>query len=170
MNVIRRINSGIARFETWILVCIVLFMVCAAFSQVILRNFFNYAIEGADIFLRHLVLWIGFIGASLATRDEKHIAIDLLTRFDIPLLKKITPIISNIFSAAISFILMYASWLFVVSEKEYDTVLFSNSLVGDVSAWYLEIIIPIGFAMTGLRFVLNCFLPTEKNDEGELET
>jgi len=45
--------------------------------------------------------------------------------------------------------LAYAGWQFVASEKEYNTVLF-----GSFKAWYLEIIIPIGFFMIGLRLLL----------------
>ena len=62
------------------LVVIVLFMVVLAFLQVLLRNIFDQSFLWGDPLLRHLVLWVGFIGASLATREEKHINIDVLGR------------------------------------------------------------------------------------------
>jgi TRAP-type C4-dicarboxylate transport system permease small subunit len=84
MNVIHRINSWIEKGETALIVFIVIFMVFLAFLQVVLRNVFSQGLLWGDILLRQLVLWIGFIGASLATREEKHINIDLFCKIDHP--------------------------------------------------------------------------------------
>ena len=79
MLFVQRLNAFVAKIESWILVAIVLLMVTMSFLQIILRAF-SIGILWGDIFLRHLVLWVGFIGASLATREEKHINIDVLSR------------------------------------------------------------------------------------------
>ena len=71
MKFLNKINNWISLLEDWILVSIVLFMVLMAFLQVILRNIFDMGIIWGDILLRHLVLWIGFIGASLATKKKQ---------------------------------------------------------------------------------------------------
>ena len=105
MRIIRKIDDAVARCEAGFLVLIVVFMVLASFGQVFLRNFFNYAIEGADIILRHLVLWVGFIGASLAVRTDKHINIDVFSRISSPQVKKATRIIIFLFTMIICFIL-----------------------------------------------------------------
>ncbi|MBN2382872.1 TRAP transporter small permease [bacterium] len=150
MKLILALDRKLARCETWLLVLIVCFMVVAAFTQVILRNFFNFAITGTDIFLRHLVLWIGFIGASLATHSEKHIVIDVLSRVSGPRLKKVTRIAVLLFAAGITGVLCRAAFVFVRSEYDYGTTLF-----GSMPAWTLELIIPLGFLMIGLRFLLH---------------
>ena len=147
MHWLETIDRVIAKIETGFLVIIVLIMVLFSFTQVLLRLFFDEGIMWADIFLRHLVLWVGFIGASLATRDNKHINIDLLNRYlkgkSIPLVA----IVINSFAMYISFLLAQAGWRFVMDEKEYATMLFGN-----VPAWYFQIIIPIGFALMAFRF------------------
>ena len=51
-----------------------------AFLQIFLRNVFTTGLAWGDLVLRNLVLWIGFIGATLATREGKHINIDILSR------------------------------------------------------------------------------------------
>jgi len=99
--------------------------------------------------LRHLVLWVGFIGASLATREEKHINIDVFSRLTRGNVKLYTQALVYFFSMYISWLLADASWNFVLEEKEYKTILFN-----DIAAWYFQIIIPIGFAMMSLRFAL----------------
>ncbi len=147
MRWLEKLDKIIARFETWLLVVIVLLMVLFAFTQVLLRLLLDEGIMWADIFLRHLVLWVGFIGASLATRDNKHINIDLLNRFLKGKSIFITAIIINGFALYISYLLAQAGWRFVMDEREYATMLFAN-----VPAWYFQIIIPVGFGLMAFRF------------------
>lgn len=150
MQVLQKLNSYIARLESWILVVIVLLMVFLSFAQVVLRNVFDQGILWGDIFLRHLVLWVGFIGASVATQEEKHINIDVFTRFMKGKGKYFTQALVNAFAASVSFLLMQAAWTFVMEEKEFATMLFN-----DIPAWYFQIIIPIGFGLMTARFMIN---------------
>ncbi len=149
MNLLRRMNDAVAKVELWLLVFIVLTMVILAFLQVLLRNVFDQGILWGDTFLRHLVLWVGFIGASLATKDEKHINIDILTRFLHVRAKPVVQILTNVFAGIICFVLSKAGLTFVLQEIEFGTILFN-----DIPAWYFEIIIPAGFALMGIRFFL----------------
>lgn len=149
MDLIRKLNGYVAKVENYLLVVIVLVMVAMAFFQVVLRNVFDEGILWGDIFLRHLVLWVGFIGASLATRDEKHINIDVFTRFAKGKSKFIFKSIIYLFSALICWLLTDASWAFVLEEIEYKTTLFA-----DIPSWYMQIIIPVGFALMTIRFFL----------------
>jgi len=147
-KILQSVDSGLAYVETGLIILILGSMVLLSFLQVLMRNFFDTGILWGDIFLRHLVLWVGFIGASLATREEKHINIDLLTRL-IP--KKIVPfakIVIDITSVIICLVLVKAGWEFVSMEIEANTTLFQN-----VPSWYFEIIIPVGFALIALRFI-----------------
>jgi len=147
-KILQSVDSGLAYVETGLIILILGSMVLLSFLQVLMRNFFDTGILWGDIFLRHLVLWVGFIGASLATREEKHINIDLLTRL-IP--QKIVPfakIVIDVTSVIICLVLVKAGWEFVSMEIEANTTLFQN-----VPSWYFEIIIPVGFALIALRFV-----------------
>lgn len=150
MRHLQKVNAIIAQVESWILVAIVLIMVLFSFAQVVLRNVFDQGILWGDIFLRHLVLWVGFIGASVATREEKHINIDVFSRFAKGRLKYFVQSLVSLFAAFVSFLLTQASWTFVMEEKEFATMLFN-----DIPAWYFQIIIAIGFALMTLRFIIN---------------
>jgi TRAP-type C4-dicarboxylate transport system permease small subunit len=149
MKLLERINSYLEKIESTLLIIIVSVMVVLAFLQVVLRNLFAQGILWADIFLRHLVLWVGFIGASLATREEKHIVIDLFTRFLSKRKKNIARVITNLFAFIICLFLADAGWTFVQYEKSGGTILFNN-----IQAWYFQIIIPIGFLLMAFRFLL----------------
>ena len=121
-----------------------------SFAQVVLRNVFDQGFLWGDIFLRHLVLWVGFIGASIATREEKHINIDVFSRLMKGKAKYFAQALVNMFAAFVSFLLMQAAWAFILEEKEFETVLFN-----DIPAWYFQIIIPVGFGLMMIRFVIN---------------
>jgi TRAP-type C4-dicarboxylate transport system permease small subunit len=149
MKAIEKLNSWIERAETIVLVSVLAVMVIFAFLQVVLRNIFHEGILWGDILLRHLVLWVGFIGASLATREQKHINIDLFGRFLSDKGKKIVRLITNLFSVFICYILANASWKFVQDEKMMGTEIFS-----DIPAWYFQTIIPIGFFLMSFRFLI----------------
>ena len=156
MSYLRRINQWIAKLELFVLVVIVLSMVFMAAAQIILRKFFNSGILWGDIFLRQLVLWVSFIGASLATKDNKHINMDLLGRLLKGRWKASAEILVHLFSAFIVFLLFRASWTFVQSEIEFSSTVFKN-----VPSWYFEIIMPVGFGLMALRFLLNAIFSFE---------
>lgn len=148
-DVIDKIDSGLAVFENALIVLILGVMVLLSFLQVLLRNLFETGILWGDIFLRHLVLWVGFVGASLATREDKHINIDILTRLVTEKYLPLIKIFIHGITILVCIILARAGYEFVAVEKEFNTILFEN-----IPAWYFEIIIPGGFGLIGFRFFL----------------
>jgi TRAP-type C4-dicarboxylate transport system permease small subunit len=147
-TIIKKIDSWLFHIENSIILFSLGSMVVLSFLQVVLRNLFDTGILWADIFLRHLVLWVGFAGASLATREEKHINVDILTKLVPPRITPYIKIIVNLFAMVICAILAKASYVFTF-EINAGTTLFL-----DIPAWYIQIILPIGFALIGFRFLL----------------
>lgn len=143
-----KFNDLLARVETWILTLLVLAMVCFAFLQVVLRNLFASGLLAGDVILRHLVLWVGFIGASLATREGRHITIDVFARLLHGRIKTAIQLVINLFSIYVTYLLTLAAIDFVAMERSFQSMLFGN-----VEAWYFQIIIPIGFALICLRLL-----------------
>ena len=150
MTYLNKLNHWICRFEEWVLAIVVIFMVLMAFLQVVLRNLFDVGILWGDILLRHLVLWVGFIGASIATKENKHINIDVLNRLLREKWNKRVQFIIDLISAFIAGYLGIAAWRFVIDEKLFGTTIFN-----DIPVWYFQIIIPIGFILIAIRFVIS---------------
>lgn len=149
MKILNQINTGIEKLENVLLVFILSVMVLLAFLQVVLRNFFDQGILWGDILLRHLVLWVGFIGASLATREEKHINIDLFTRFLSEKGKHVSGIVTGLFAVFVCYVLADAGWTFVQDEMMAETTIFN-----EIPAWYFQLIIPFGFLLMAFRFLI----------------
>src|SRR5512143_3313876 len=98
MKVLATLSRTLAFVERGILVALLALMILLAFTQVVLRNVFSTGLLWADPLLRHLVLWVGFIGASLATASEKHINLDSVTRFASPRTANLSRIATNLFA------------------------------------------------------------------------
>lgn len=150
MTYLNKLNYWISRFEEWVLLIVVIFMVLMAFLQVVLRNLFDVGILWGDILLRHLVLWVGFVGASIATKENKHINIDVLKRLLSEKWNKRVQLIIDLISAFVAGYLGVAAWRFVMDEKLFGTTIFN-----DIPVWYFQIIIPIGFFLISIRFIIS---------------
>jgi len=148
MKVLNFIDEVIAKIETAIVITLLSLMIIVGFTQVILRNFFETGLLWADPFLRYAVLWLAFVGASLATREDRHINIDILTRLLSPKLKKLNSIIINIFALGVCLILFKTSIDFIKLEIQFPSEVFLG-----IKNWMLELIIPIGFGLMNLRFL-----------------
>ena len=151
LKIIKKIDLGIAWTESVAVVSILGFMALLAFFQVFLRNFFNFGFPWADELLRHLVVWIGLIGASLGIREDRSIRIDVFNRLFPPRINKYSEGLLNLVGAIVSLLLIVASIKFLQMEREYNEV-FSTLRI---PIWKILVIYPISFGVISLRFALN---------------
>jgi len=152
MNRWERVDEAISRVEQTLLVTFLSFMILTAFLQIVLRNFFSTGLNWADSLLRNLVLWIGFIGATLATKEGKHINIDVVSRWLPSLGKNIVTLITHLFSFGIGCLLTYAALKFIKNEVQMEKMTFLN-----IPAWIPEMILPMTFGLMTFRFGLRSF-------------
>jgi len=140
-----------AKAEDILISTFLVVMVVVVLLQVFLRYTKNSAVPGGDILVRHLVLWIAFFGAAIATRSESHVRIDALVRV---MPKKVRPWIEgavNFFSAAVCALLLYASWEFILIERQTG----NYSGFAGLPVWVMEVIFPFGYALMAFRFARN---------------
>jgi TRAP-type C4-dicarboxylate transport system permease small subunit len=149
MKTIKNLDDFLRILEEGLLIALVIVMVLLAFFQVLLRNVFSAGILWADVFLRHLVLWIGLLGAVLVTRERRHIKIDILNKTIPERTKPAVDLFIDIVSLVVSVLLTKASFTFVAMEKAGGAVLFLN-----VPTWVMELIIPVAFFLISFHFLL----------------
>lgn len=149
LNFFKTIDLGFARIIEILLIAILLAMMFLVAGQVVLRNVFSSGVPGADVISRHMVLWTAFLGAMLATRSRQHIAIDALTRLIPRRARNSIRIVLDLLAAYVSFLLARASYSFVLDEKVMGTMLFGN-----IPAWIAQTIIPFGFAMISVEYII----------------
>ena len=149
MSLLRSIDRILNRVEGVLVVAFLTVMVLMSFLQVVLRNVFSGGIIWGDVLLRHLVLWIGFLGAALATSQDRHITIDALTRFLSPRLKSFVRVLTHLFAAAVCLFFSLAAARLVSSDVKYAQELFLG-----IPEWYSELIMPGGFALLMVHFFI----------------
>ena len=136
--------------EKGILALLLTSMVLLAALQILMRNVWDSGLPWVDPSLRTIVLWLAMMGAMAATRDHSHIRIDLLTRFLPHSWKCVNDRITDLFAGLVCSLLAWHGGRFVYFEWQDGTRVF-----GDIPAWQAEIIIPIGFTIMSLRFLLD---------------
>jgi TRAP-type C4-dicarboxylate transport system permease small subunit len=138
------------RTEDALLVSALVSMLVMALVQILLRNFFDLGLFWAESFLRILVLWVAMLGAMVATRESNHIAIDLVSRYLPVTPRRITTFVTHCFSAVICALVAFYAVEFIQYEYEDKTIAFAN-----VPTWICQSIIPIGFSVMAVRFIIN---------------
>jgi TRAP-type C4-dicarboxylate transport system permease small subunit len=91
------------------------------------------------------------IGAALAASKSRHIRIDALGRLLKGPLKALNESLMDLIGIWISWRLAHAAWSFLQMTIEFEEVI--EGL--DWPAWPLQAVIPAGFALMALHFLLN---------------
>jgi TRAP-type C4-dicarboxylate transport system permease small subunit len=114
--------------------------------EIILRNFFHYSIPGADILIRHLVLWVSFLGAVMAVR-ERHIKVEIIAAWLPELWHRRLERPIFLFSAIVCAVIAWAAVRFWYQE-------WLNVPAGERWIAILGIVIPLSFFLLALHFTL----------------
>ena len=152
-HMLHQIKQRLSLIENSLLVLLLTGMILLATFQIVLRNGWATGLSWADPTLRVAVLWITLLGAMAATRDDNHIKIDLLSRFLTERWKIYIQLLTDLFSAFICGLLTWHGSRFVYFEWQDGSILFAS-----VPAWICELIIPLGFGVMALRFLVNGLL------------
>ncbi len=141
--------SLVQKVEDYILICLLLIMITMAVLQIFLRNFFDSGIVWGDSLVRVLVLWIGLVGAMIASRTDNHISIDILSRYLPSEIRRFTSLATHVFTTVVTALMAWFSLAFVKMEMGVNLIAFAN-----VPAWVCESIIPIAFGVISIRYAL----------------
>jgi C4-dicarboxylate transporter DctQ subunit len=147
-----RIDEAIGRVEQVLVVLFLGVMITIAFLQIFLRNVFFTGLDWGDLLVRNLVLWVGFIGATLATKEEKHIAIDIVSRWLSLRARYLVACIIHVFAFFVCCGVAYAALKFIGNELQMG----GKTFLG-ISVWIPEMILPLAFILMTVRFALRFF-------------
>ena len=127
-------------------------MVALSFVQVLQRQFLGTGLLWADTLLRHLVMWVGFLGAAIAAADGKHFAWEAIAHQGGrrgAMLRSA----ANFAGAAITLFLMNAAWRFFKEESAAGKALLTIGSFS-VPVWLFALSIPTGFALVFFHSLL----------------
>lgn len=147
MNTLRLIDRFLYKIEVVLLVALLGTMLGLAVWQVILRNVFSTGLVWADTVVRHLVMWLGFVGGALATADERHINIDALTKLIPQRGRHMVAVATNAFAVFVCYFMAHSSWTFMLDERTSG-----GELVLSIPTWVVLTILPAGYAVIAFHF------------------
>ena len=139
------------RLEDGFLALLLGVMIVLAPAQIVLRNFFDADISWGDPLLRLLVLWVGLLGALVASRADRHIGIDVFSRVLSKRGGSGVRAFTSLFTAGVSAVVAYHAGRFVLSEYEFGSTAF-----GAAPAWACAAVIPFAFGLIAVRHALRC--------------
>ncbi len=147
----RRIASTVARaaarFEDAILAVALIGTMLGPLAQMVLRTR-ETAAPGLSEITRHLTLWVALLGAAVAARERKLIALATASLLPEGRARRAASIAAGSAGAAVCTALAFASARFVRSERE-----FGGELGFGVATWVAQLVLPIAFALLAIRLV-----------------
>ncbi|MCG2725519.1 MAG: TRAP transporter small permease subunit [Elusimicrobia bacterium] len=166
MRHLLKLEEFIVKGEKFLIIALVFFMVTLSFLQVVLRLFFHWGIVWLDPVLRHMVLWSGFLGAILASRYSKHFALDIAFKINSDKLRKLSMLVANVFTMAVSMFLFYAAYKFIKDEALAESIAFYAGKF-EIKTAIAEAIVPITFILMAFHTFINLLRREEAEKKEE---
>ena len=138
------------RVEDVILAITLALMMFLPVIEIALRKLFNEGISNAPAIVQHLALVAGMVGAAIAARDNRLLALGTAEAMMKPSWRPAARFIARSIAAAITAVLCWAAIGFV--RNEFSS---ASRLAYGIPVWVIQLILPIGFAMISWRIATN---------------
>lgn len=122
-------------------------MVLLALLEVGGRALFTTGVPGSIVLVQHLTLWVALIGAALAARSDRLLALSTPHFFPARVRARLQ-IATSAVAAGISTTLAVASVDLLAIERESG-----NTVAWGVPTWVALAVLPVGFALIALRLI-----------------
>ena len=133
--------------ESKAVVAILLLMAVIPVAESLVRRFTGLSIPGASLYVQHLTLWAGFVGAMLAAGTQKHLALATGTFLPAGRFREAAAIFVGGLSAGICALLAWASGIMVKADAMQP-----RTLPGGIPEWASEVVMPVALGIMAVRF------------------
>jgi C4-dicarboxylate transporter DctM subunit len=137
----------LARVEGAAVGVILLAMIALPAGETLSRRLFGRGFTGSSTLVQHLTLWVGFLGALLATATERHLALSTVDFIPPGWPRRAARLLSRMVSASVCALLAYASVKLVLAERGSD-----RTLPFGIPWWTSELVMPVTSALMAVRF------------------
>jgi C4-dicarboxylate transporter DctQ subunit len=154
--VLQRITGLVARAEDIAVGAIILVATYVLFQGVVLRYLMNYAFPWTEEVVRYSIVWLVFLGGSIAARRGAHISMDILVVYLPPRAKLFVMGLAASVTGAFTLAMTYYGALLTASIWRYQQV----SPAAEIPMALPFAAIPVGCGLMTIRFFatsLACF-------------
>jgi tripartite ATP-independent transporter DctM subunit len=117
-------------------------------GEIVARRFFAAGIPGSSAIVQHLTLWVAFLGAALAARQGRLLALATGSFLPEGPWRRAAAVFTAAVSAACSMLLARASLDMVLIERDAAT-----TIAGGIPLWIVQLVLPVSFLLIALRLV-----------------
>ena len=139
------------RTEDAFLAVLTTVLVVLAVSQIVLRNLFTITLLWAEPVVRMLVLWTAFMGALIATRENRHIRIDAMLRLLPGAARRYVDLLADVFNAVVC-----GSLTVIAADFVHDEYTYGMRGALDLPTWIFQLIFPLTFGGMCWRYLRRC--------------
>jgi tripartite ATP-independent transporter DctM subunit len=118
-------------------------------GEIVVRLVYPSGIPGSAIWVQHLALWVGFLGAAIAARRGELLSLTAGAELVRGKPRRAIELFTAGVSVAVCAVLVHGSLELVAVEREGG-----RTLALGVPVWFAESVMPFGFALIGLRIWL----------------
>ena len=152
MNFSQKSAHAVARtFERWENTLVLAALLSMAFLpcvEAITRVMGVPGVPGSTIIVQHLTLWIGFLGAIIAARENRLLSLTQPIEIETDGRKGFSYWFARGVAITVSLILAYASFILVKTESEYP-----RDILPGIPIWVVEVIMPLGFFFIAMEML-----------------
>lgn len=141
-------NRFLARLEDAVSTIALTAMAVIPILEIVLRRLLGIGIPGAGPIVQHLVLWVGFLGAAIAARDGKLLALASGTFLPEGRVRRAADIFAAAVASCMAALLTRGGIELFLTEREAH-----SSIGAGIPTWVAQLGLPIGFALIALRLV-----------------
>ncbi len=154
MTLLCKLDAALERVEEVFIGALLIASSFVLFINVVARYGFNDSFTWAEELKRYAIVWMVFIGSSLAARKGAHISVDVLWRVlgDHPA-RRVLVVSVDALCVLFSLFLVVYGWDLVAQAREFGQVTASLQ----VPLWTVQLAIPVGGALMALRFAQHLF-------------
>jgi C4-dicarboxylate transporter, DctM subunit len=142
------VKRALALVEDAIASLALLVMVLLPLAEIAFRRAAGRGIPASQPIVQHLTLWVGFLGAAIAARDGKLLALATGTFIPQGLWRRVADDLAAAFGACAAVLLAWGGYQLVLLEREGGA-----NIGGGIQTWVAELVLPIAFALIALRVV-----------------
>ena len=144
--------SKIKSFDQILTFLVFITLVMLPGIEVISRIFNSTGIVASSVLVQHLTLWVGFLGAVIATRRNKLLSLTTKPLFSTTKIIEWENLVAKITSIFIVLLLAYGSWELVQVEMDFPV-----KIAPFISRWFAQLIMPVGFLFIAFFMIVNSF-------------
>ena len=138
----------VARLENLVAAAALAAMVVLPLAEIALRRLVGIGIPGSIPFVQHLMLWVGFLGAALAARDGRLLALATGTLLPEGPVRRAAQVLASTVAAFVATLLASGAVELVRLEREAGTV-----VAAGVPVWVAQLVLPVAFGLITWRLV-----------------